>query len=158
MLINLNDGSVYANGCFSKGDMSFAVPSPGVDSASVSMEHCFLLPGFVDVHVHLREPCFLYKETIATGTAACARGGYSDVCAMPNLDPVPDSVEHLDVQLKAIEKDALIRVHPYGAITVGEQGERHAALEGMAPNVIAFSDDGKGGQSEEMMRSAMLEC
>jgi len=158
VLINLNNSSVYKNGRFEQGDVSFAVPAPGAEGASVSMEHCFLLPGFVDVHVHLREPGFLYKETIATGTAACARGGYSDVCAMPNLNPVPDSVEHLEVQLNAIEKDALIRVHPYGAITVGEQGEVLADLEGMAPNVIAFSDDGKGVQSEEMMRAAMLEC
>ena len=158
MLINLNHSSVYKNGRFEQGDVSFTVPAPGADGASVSMEHCFLLPGFVDVHVHLREPGFLYKETIATGTAACARGGYSDVCAMPNLNPVPDSKEHLDVQLAAIQKDALIRVYPYGAITVGEQGETLADLEGMAPNVIAFSDDGKGVQSEEMMRAAMLEC
>ena len=122
------------------------------------MEHCFLLPGFVDVHVHLREPGFLYKETIATGTAACAHGGYSDVCAMPNLNPVPDSAEHLNEQLQAIARDALIRVHPYGAITVGELGEQMADLEAMAPNVCAFSDDGKGVQSEEMMRKAMLEC
>lgn len=158
MLINLNKCSVYMNGRFDQGDVSFSVPSPDADSVSVSMEHCFLLPGFVDVHVHLREPGFLYKETIASGTAACARGGYSDVCAMPNLNPVPDSVEHLNVQLSAIEKDACIRVHPYGAITVGELGEDLADLEGMAPNVIAFSDDGKGIQSEEMMRNAMAEC
>ena len=158
MLMNLNDCSVFANGRFDQGDVSFSVPSPGADGASVSMEHCFLLPGFVDVHVHLREPGFLYKETIATGTRAAARGGYSDVCAMPNLNPVPDSVEHLNEQLAAIDRDALIRVHPYGAITVGELGEELADLEGMAPNVIAFSDDGKGVQSEEMMRAAMLEC
>ena len=158
MLINLNHCNVYKNGRFEQGDVSFTFPAPGADSVSVSMEHCFLLPGFVDVHVHLREPGFLYKETIATGTLACAHGGYSAVCAMPNLNPVPDSVEHLDVQLKAIEKDALIRVLPYGAITVGELGETLADLAGMAPNVIAFSDDGKGVQSEEMMRRAMLEC
>ena len=158
MLINLSNCSVYKNGRFEQGDVSFSIPSPGTDGASVSMEHCFLFPGFVDVHVHLREPGFLYKETIASGTAAAARGGYSDVCAMPNLNPVPDSAEHLAPQLEAIEKDALIRVYPYGAITVGQQGEILAQLEELAPNVIAFSDDGKGVQSEEMMRSAMLEC
>jgi len=156
--IDLNHSSVYKNGSFEQGNVSFAISAPGAEGASVSMEHCFLLPGFVDVHVHLREPGFLYKETIATGTAACARGGYSDVCAMPNLNPVPDSMEHLAVQLQAIERDACIRVYPYGAITVGELGETLADLEGMAPNVIAFSDDGKGVQSEEMMRAAMLEC
>ena len=158
MLINLSNCSVYKNGRFEQGDVSFSIPSPGTDGASVSMEHCFLFPGFVDVHVHLREPGFLYKETIASGTAAAARGGYSDVCAMPNLNPVPDSAEHLAPQLEAIEKDALIRVYPYGAITVGQQGEILAQLEELAPNVIAFSDDGKGVHSEEMMRSAMLEC
>jgi len=158
VLINLNDCHVFADGHFTQGDVSFAVPSPEVDGASVSMEHCFLLPGFVDVHVHLREPGFSYKETIATGTAACAHGGYSDVCAMPNLNPVPDSVEHLNQQLDAIRRDALVRVHPYGSITVGELGEELADLTGMAPNVCAFSDDGKGVQSEEMMRTAMLEC
>ena len=104
MRINLNHSSVYKNGSFEQGNVSFAISAPGAEGASVSMEHCFLLPGFVDVHVHLREPGFLYKETIATGTAACARGGYSDVCAMPNLNPVPDSVEHLALQLQAIER------------------------------------------------------
>ena len=158
MRIDLNHVSVYKNGSFEQGNVSFAISAPGAEGASVSMEHCFLLPGFVDVHVHLREPGFLYKETIATGTAACARGGYTDVCAMPNLNPVPDSVEHLEVQLQAIERDACIRVYPYGAITVGELGETLADLSGMAPNVIAFSDDGKGVQSEELMRAAMLEC
>ena len=158
VLINLKHCSVYADGRFNQGDVSFSVPSPGADGASVSMEHCFLLPGFVDVHVHLREPGFLYKETIASGTFAAAHGGYSDVCAMPNLNPVPDSVENLAPQLEAIEKDALIRVHPYGAITVGEKGQTMADLDGMAPNVIAFSDDGRGVQSEDMMRTAMLEC
>ena len=159
MLMNLNGMNCYRNGRFVLDNVSIDIPScDGGSVPSISSDHCFLLPGFVDVHVHLREPGFLYKETIATGTAACARGGYSDVCAMPNLDPVPDSVEHLDVQLKAIEQDALIHVYPYGAITVGEKGETMADLAGMAPNVIAFSDDGKGVQSEDMMRSAMLEC
>ena len=157
-MINLNDCSVYADGRFSQGDVSFAVPSPDVDGASVSMEHCFLLPGFVDVHVHLREPGFCYKETIATGTAACAHGGYSVVCSMPNLNPVPDSMDNLRPQLDAIEQDALIRVIPYGSITVGQNGEQLADLEAMAPYVCAFSDDGKGVQSEELMRRAMLEC
>ena len=115
-----------------------------------------VFPGFCDVHVHFREPGFSYKETMATGSLAAAAGGYTAVCTMPNLNPVPDSVEHLSLQLEAIEKDACIHVYPYGAITVGEQGEALADLEGMAENVIAFSDDGRGVQSDDMMRAAML--
>ena len=114
-----------------------------------------VLPGFCDVHVHFREPGFSYKETIATGTAAAARGGYTAVCTMPNLDPVPDSVPHLLPQLDLIERDARIAVKPYGAITVGEKGEQLADLEGMAPFVCAFSDDGRGVQDLSMMKEAM---
>ena len=159
MLMKLNGVNCYRDGRFVLDNVSVDLPvSDGSSVPFVPAEHCFLLPGFVDVHVHLREPGFLYKETIATGTAACARGGYSDVCAMPNLDPVPDSAEHLQVQLDAIDRDALIRVWPYGAITVGEKGEALADLDAMAPNAIAFSDDGKGVQSDEMMRKAMTEC
>ena len=143
-MMNLRDVNCYRDGRFVLDNVSIDISSDGIGVPSVSLDHCFLLPGFVDVHVHLREPGFLYKETIATGTAACARGGYSDVCAMPNLDPVPDSVEHLAIQLDAIQRDAKIHVYPYGAITVGEKGETLADLAGMAPNVIAFSDDGKG--------------
>lgn len=115
-----------------------------------------VFPGFCDVHVHLREPGFSYKETIRTGSAACARGGYTSVCAMANLNPVPDSLENLNVQRKLIEDTSLIHVFPYGAITVGEKGEQLADLEAMAPYVAGFSDDGRGVQSDEMMRSAML--
>lgn len=114
-----------------------------------------VFPGFCDVHVHLREPGFSYKETIKTGTAACARGGYTSVCAMANLKPVPDSLENLKVQRQLIEDTASIHVYPYGAITVGEQGEVLADLEEMAPYVAGFSDDGRGVQSREMMKQAM---
>ena len=114
-----------------------------------------IFPGFCDVHVHFREPGFSYKETIATGSLAAARGGYTDVCTMPNLNPVPDSPEHLKQQLDIIERDAVIGVHPYGSITVGQKGEQLADLEGMAKNVIAFSDDGRGVQDGGMMREAM---
>ena len=114
-----------------------------------------VLPGFCDVHVHLREPGFSYKETIATGTLACAHGGFTDVCSMPNLNPVPDSLEHLQPQLEAIQRDACIGVHPYAAITCGEKGREMADLEGMAPYVIGYSDDGKGVQDAGMMREAM---
>ena len=115
-----------------------------------------IFPGFCDVHVHFREPGFSYKETIASGSLAAAAGGYTDVCTMPNLNPVPDSVAHLSEQLDIIARDALVGVHPYGAITVGEKGEEIADLEGMAESVIGFSDDGRGVQSDGMMKEAML--
>ena len=117
-----------------------------------------VFPGFCDVHVHFREPVFSYKETMVTGSAASARGGYTAVCTMPNLNPVPDSVEHLNEQLKLIREGACIHVFPYGAITVGEKGEVLADLEGMAANVIGFSDDGKGVQNDDMMRAAMMKA
>ena len=113
------------------------------------------VPAFADVHVHLREPGFTAKETIATGTAAAAAGGYADVCAMPNLAPVPDSPETLRPQLDAIARDACVRVHPYGAITAGERGEKLADLEGLAPLVCGFSDDGRGVQDAGLLREAM---
>lgn len=114
-----------------------------------------IVPGLCDVHVHFREPGFSYKETIASGSAAAAHGGYTAVCTMPNLDPVPDSEEHLQVQLDAIKRGAAIKVLPYGAITVGEKGERLADMEAISDKVCAFSDDGKGVQNDEMMREAM---
>jgi len=119
----------------------------------------FLFPGFCDVHVHFREPGFSYKETMATGSRAAARGGYTAVCAMPNLNPVPDSPEHLAEEEAAIAAaGAGVAVYPYGALTVGEKGQEAADLEGLAPRVIAFSDDGKGVQSESMMRGLMERC
>ena len=129
---------------------------PCADGVSVfdSPEYT-VLPGFCDVHVHFREPGFSYKETIATGSLAAARGGYSAVCTMPNLNPVPDSKENLARQLEIIERDAVIAVYPYGAITKMEAGIELADLEGMAERAIAFSDDGRGVQSEEMMLEAM---
>lgn len=114
-----------------------------------------IVPGLCDVHVHFREPGFSYKETIASGSAAAAHGGYTAVCTMPNLDPVPDSAEHLQVQLNAIKRGAAIKVLPYGAITVGEKGERLADMEAISDKVCAFSDDGKGVQNDETMRGAM---
>ena len=114
------------------------------------------LPAFADVHVHLREPGFEYKETIASGTAAAAAGGFADVCPMPNLKPVPDSLEALRPQLEAIKASAIVRVHPLGAITVGENGKTLADMEGMAPFVCGYSDDGHGVQDPGVMREAML--
>ena len=115
-----------------------------------------IFPGFCDVHVHFREPGFSYKETIATGSAASARGGYTDVCPMPNLNPVPDTLESLNLQREIIARDATIHIHPYGAITVGQKGEKEADLEAMAPYVPGFSDDGHGVQDGGRMRDAML--
>ena len=114
-----------------------------------------IFPGFCDVHVHFREPGFSYKETIATGCQAASHGGYVTVLTMPNLDPVPDTKEHLQAQLSLIEKEADIEVLPYGSITVEEKGEQLSRMEEMADAVIAFSDDGKGVQSESMMEEAM---
>ncbi|MBE5847957.1 MAG: dihydroorotase [Lachnospiraceae bacterium] len=122
------------------------------------LDNYTILPGFVDVHVHLREPGFSYKETIRTGTMAAARGGFTAVCAMPNLNPVPDTLAHLKEQLDIIDRDAFIPVYPYGAITYGEKGEALADMEEMAPYVIAFSDDGRGVQSDVMMEQAMREA
>ena len=115
-----------------------------------------VFPGFCDVHVHFREPGFSYKETVRTGSLSAARGGYTAVCTMPNLNPVPDSMDNLNVQRKLIETDACIHVYPYGAITIGEKGQTLADIEGMAPYVCGFSDDGKGVQNDGMMRQAML--
>ena len=118
-------------------------------------DNIVIFPGFCDVHVHFREPGFSYKETIKSGSRAAAHGGYTTVCTMPNLNPVPDSRENLALQLDMIKKDASVEVVPYGAITVGEMGEKLADLAGMAPDVAGFSDDGRGVQSDAMMEEAM---
>ena len=117
-----------------------------------------VFPGFCDVHVHFREPGFSYKETIRTGTMSAARGGYTAVCTMPNLKPVPDSVPHIQEELDIIDRDAVINVYPYASITVNEEGRELADMEGLAPLAIAYSDDGKGIQDEAMMREAMLKA
>ena len=116
-----------------------------------------VFPGFCDVHVHFREPGFSYKETMVTGGRSAARGGYTAVCTMPNLNPVPDSQPHLQEQL-TLAQNSPVHVYPYGAITVGQQGERLADMADMAPYAIAFSDDGRGVQSESLMRQAMEEA
>lgn len=135
--------------------ISDAVFSYGDISLSIS-KNLVAFPGFCDVHVHFRQPGFSYKETIKSGSMAAAHGGYTAVCTMPNLNPVPDSAKNLNEQLKIIKNDAVIGVYPYGSITVGQLGEKLSDMEDMAENVIAFSDDGKGVQSEAMMREAML--
>ena len=126
----------------------------GNDGLELFFNNCYIFPAFCDVHVHLREPGFFYKETIASGTAACARGGYSDVFSMPNLNPVPDNKQALDMQLDIIKKDAVINVHPYASITVGQKGEELSSFEELS-EAVAFSDDGRGVQSAEMMKKAM---
>ena len=155
-MTDMTKAKVYAaslGSVFSEGVCS-SLSAPGL-SGFDSSEYV-IFPGFCDVHVHFREPGFSYKETIATGSRAAARGGYTAVCTMPNLNPVPDSVENLRVQRRLIEETACIHVYPYGAITVGEQGEALSDLEGMAPDVVGFSDDGRGVQSDDLMRQAML--
>ena len=161
MTLVLNNAQVFRSGVFSRNDVSVSLGggvSRAVSPVCVDASSFVVLPGFVDVHVHLREPGFSYKETIRSGSLAAAHGGYTTVCAMPNLNPVPDSMEHLQPELDAIRRDAVIRVLPYGAITEGEKGEKLADLDAMAPYVVAFSDDGKGVQDREMMRAAMLKA
>ena len=128
------------------------------DTVCVEVHNAVIFPGFVDVHVHLREPGFSYKETIRTGTLAAAHGGFAHVAAMPNLNPVPDCKASLEEELRRIRESACVHVHPYGAISVGQKGEQLADLDAMVPEVIAFSDDGKGVQSESLMREAMEQC
>ena len=159
----LKHGQVFTQGRFQNVDILLrdgriaAVGGPISSGGSVSIDlgGAFIFPGLVDVHVHLREPGFSYKETIAAGTLAAAHGGYAHLGAMPNLNPVPDSRAHLQAELEAIASVAKVHVHPYGAITVGEQGEELADLAAMAPDVLGFSDDGKGVQDSKMMERAM---
>ncbi len=131
------------------------IPAGG-DAAIFDFSGAYVLPGLVDPHVHLREPGFEYKETIRTGTLAAARGGYTAVCSMPNLNPVPDDLPNLQRQLEIIERDAAVDVRPFGAITRGERGGELSDMEALAPLVAGFSDDGRGVQSEDMMRRAMV--
>lgn len=143
-----------------EGDRIVAIGADPTDAERViDLEGRTVVPGLVDVHVHLREPGFEYKETVATGTAAAARGGYTLVCSMPNLKPAPDSMENLQLQLDAIERDAVVKVIPYGCITKGQMGcGEQADLEAMAPYVVGFSDDGRGVQADEDMLRAMHEA
>lgn len=151
----LNNAFVYRNGRMEQQNYELKVG--GVGFLSDFNKLC-IFPAFCDVHVHFREPGFSYKETIRTGSLAAARGGYTDVCTMPNLNPVPDSAENIKEQIKIIERDAAVRVHPYAAITVGEKGEVLTDMKALAPYCAAFSDDGRGVQSKDLMRSAMLKA
>ncbi|MBO5853065.1 MAG: dihydroorotase [Clostridia bacterium] len=159
----IKSANVYIDNSFSSVDLfidggnivSIGQNLTVFDATVISAKGLTVFPGFTDVHVHLREPGFSYKETVSSGTLAAAKGGYTSVCTMPNLKPCPDSVEHLNQQLDIINQDAKIHVYPFGTITVGENGETLSDMDGMAENVIGFSDDGRGVQDEEMMLSAM---
>ena len=165
MKVLFRNAQVYENGMMKKQDVVFDGVSLSAftgDHASFSSSLIFdniaIFPGFCDVHVHLREPGFSYKETIESGSSAAAHGGYTAVLTMPNLKPAPDSREGLDAQLSAIRRGAEIAVIPYGTITKGSLGEELSDMEEIAPDVAAFSDDGRGVQSDDMMRSAMLKA
>ncbi len=159
------NATAYIDGSFKKTDITV---SDGIitdlsavcssDNVIYDLEGCFIYPGFVDVHVHLREPGFSYKETIKTGTVASAHGGYTDVLSMPNLNPVPDSYENLKLQLDIIKRDAVIDVYPYASITKKEMGQELSDMDELSEYAIAFSDDGKGVQSDELMRKAMIKA
>lgn len=136
-------------------EISTTKPSSSCENILSDLEGCFVFPGFIDVHVHLREPGFFYKETIETGTKAAAHGGYTTVCTMPNLNPTPDSWENLAPQLEIIKKNACIHVHPYGTITVGQKGQELAFYDEIVQDVCAFTDDGRGVQNDDLMRDAM---
>lgn len=154
--------TVYRDGRFQNLPLAIdggkIVPCPDrTDGVSVvNVPDCLIVPGFMDVHVHLRQPGYAYKETVYSGTSAAAAGGYTAVCAMPNLNPVPDTLDHLNAELDCIRRDAVIRVFPYGSITRGERGAELSDFDALAPYVAGFSDDGKGVQSRELMREAMF--
>ncbi len=159
MEFTFKNARIYNNGVFETKDYTAKLndtdPSAGILSA---FNNICVLPAFCDVHVHFREPGFFYKETIRTGSLSAARGGYTDVCTMPNLKPVPDSVDKIKEQLRIIDDTAVIRIHPYAAITKGEMGQELVDFDALSPYCIAFSDDGRGVQSEAMMRTAMLKA
>ncbi|NLG24032.1 MAG: dihydroorotase [Clostridiales bacterium] len=163
-MLLLKGGAAYRDGRLRGLDVAvdggrIAAVAPGISPEGcdvLDVSGMWVIPGFVDVHVHLREPGFSYKETIESGTRAAARGGYTAVCAMPNLAPPPDSAEHLGEQLRLIEKGAAVRVYPCAAITRGQKGGGELVdFEALAGRAVGFSDDGRGVQSEELMRAAM---
>lgn len=159
-MLEFENIAYYTAAGFKKGKVTVSdgkvFLSPECDISKEDVDGKIILPGLADVHVHLREPGFFYKESIATGSAAGARGGYTALLAMPNLNPVPDSTEHLAAELDAVRRTAKIGVYPYAALTVGEKGKELSAIEELAPLVAGFSDDGKGVQSAGLMREAML--
>ena len=164
MKMYFKNAKIYKDGVFASIDAIFDGKELNILDHGISdndivdfsvFNNCYILPGFCDVHVHFREPGYLYKEDIASGSAAAARGGYTAVCTMPNLNPAPDCSENLSVQERAIEEKAKIAVFPFGTITKGEMGEELSCIAGIAKRVVGFSDDGRGVQSEKMMLEAM---
>ena len=155
------NAAIYAGGRFAAGEFAVEggriVPVAGAaPDRTVDLGGRHVIPGLVDVHVHLREPGFSQKETIASGTAAAARGGYTTVCSMPNLNPAPDAPDTLRAQIDIIRRDAVVRVVPYGCITMGQRGAGELVdFAALAPDVVGFSDDGRGVQSDELMEEAM---
>ena len=154
----IKNAMVFRNNVFKTEDYFLNVPDTARVSFDNSSDNIYVFPAFCDVHVHFREPGFSYKETISSGSRSAARGGYSDVCTMPNLDPVPDCYESIMEQRKIIERDAAVNVHPYASVTVGEKGEELSDFDALSPLCIAFSDDGRGVQSEDMIRAAMIKA
>lgn len=162
MITALVGGNVYKDGKFIKENVFISEncveikrDAPPVGSIIYNCNNFYIFPGFIDVHVHLREPGFFYKETIRTGTMSAAKGGFTSVCSMPNLNPVPDCLKNLKLQTDIIKKDAVIKVFPYASITKGEQGEELSDMKELSDKAVAFSDDGRGVQDENMMRLAM---
>ena len=154
----IKNAMVFRNNVFKTEDYFLNVPDTARVSFDNSSDNIYVFPAFCVVHVHFREPGFSYKETIYSGSRSAARGGYSDVCTMPNLNPVPDCYESIMEQRKIIERDAAVNVHPYASVTVGEKGEELSDFDALSPLCIAFSDDGRGVQSEDMMRAAMIKA
>ena len=169
MKLLVKNALVYSGGKIQKSDvfiensrihsLGISISSNGADRVFDFKNKCLLIPGFVDVHVHLREPGFSYKETIKSGTAAAARAGYNAVCPMPNLNPVPDSVGNLKTELDIIKKDAVIDVLPFASITKGRKGCGECVdFAALKDYVVGFSDDGCGVQSDDVMKQAMQKC
>jgi dihydroorotase len=161
----IRNSFIYNGGAFSEGDIlvcggrvaDIAPRIPEVPGTRIfDSKNSIVFPGFADVHVHLREPGFSYKETIRTGTLAAAHGGYTAVCAMPNVDPPPDCLAGLSVQLGLIRVSAAVRVLPYGTITRNRAGKALSDMAALAPFVAGYSDDGNGVQDTGLMREAML--
>lgn len=155
MKINFTSPSVFLPEDVIKNGAALSAETAFSHNVVIDCSEYVVFPGFVDVHVHFRQPGFSYKETILTGSKAAARGGYTAVCTMPNLDPVPDCPENLRPQLEVINRDAVIKVLPFGSITEGEKGNELSRMEELAPFVCGFSDDGRGVDSSAIMEEAM---
>lgn len=166
MKVLLTNANVFIEGSFKRCDVAldngrvvgFFKNGGAAFGQVIDLKNKYILPGFVDVHVHLREPGFFYKESIKTGTLAASSAGYTSVFAMPNLNPVPDCPENLEKELEIIKRDAVINVYPYAAITEGENGAHLTDFNALYGKAIAFSDDGRGVQDGEIMRRAMTEA